>query len=210
MESAPAIHTFLEVDLNDQDFRGLANAASRIAKLLEGTNARSETRIIGSLDDLLGTIYCLMFARRGHFANRLGPIEPDKVLIRAQQVAAGRLRTDGAWMAGLHFNSSLFRTAAVAHRILQIVIGRDASVPTLCDEAEKLYRWSSGSVRNVCAEVNKLKHKPKGLHERRNVPYEHAVAAVTELLDLIEAWTNGKTPTTLARQEPSSRLGTGM
>jgi hypothetical protein len=50
----------------------------------------------------------------------------------------------------------------VSHRILQIVVGRDDNVLALCDEGEKLYpKWSSGNVRKVYREVNKLKHKRK-------------------------------------------------
>jgi hypothetical protein len=67
--------------------------------------------------------------------------------------------------------------------------------PRFADEGEKLYpRWSSGNVRKVYREVNKLKHKRKALLERRNVAYEDALAAVGELLDLIEAWTAGRVP----------------
>jgi hypothetical protein len=53
---------------------------------------------------------------------------------RAAQIAGGQLRFDGKWMAGFHFNSALFRIAAVYHRILKIVVGRPTNrdeVPTL-------------------------------------------------------------------------------
>jgi hypothetical protein len=54
--------------------------------------------MIGCLDDLLGALYCLVFATREGFDDRPGPIEEDKVLIRAEQVASGKVRTaESGW-----------------------------------------------------------------------------------------------------------------
>jgi hypothetical protein len=186
----------VQINILDPTYATLSTAASRIATLLKPPIAKSNSELPASLDDFLGAVYALIFAKQGGFKNR-----PDRAVSiaavekLARQIASGKLRTDGKWIAGFHFNSALFRTAAVSHRILQIVVGRDDNVPALCDEGEKLYpRWSSGNVRKVYREVNKLKHKRKALLERRNVAYEDALAAVGELLDLIEAWTAGRVP----------------
>jgi hypothetical protein len=174
---------------NDPTYKPLFEAAGRIAALLKATTGKTHSELPACLDDFLGAVYALTFAKQGGFKNRpdrsISIVAVEKL---ARQMASGQLRTDGKWIAGFHFNSALFRTAAVSHRILQIIVGRDGNVPTLCDEAEKLYpKWSSGNVRKVCTEVNKLKHKRKALLERRNVAYEDALAAVGELLDLMEA-----------------------
>jgi len=176
----------VQINIHDPTYAPLFQAASRLANLLKPPTAKSNSELPASLDDFLGSVYALIFAKQRGFKNR-----PDRstsiaaIEKLARQAAAGELRTDGKWIAGFHFNSALFRIAAVSHRILQIVVGRDDCVPTLCDEAEKLYpkwkpghHWSNGNVRKVYREVNKLKHKRKGLLERRNVAYEDALAAV--------------------------------
>jgi hypothetical protein len=107
-------------------------------------------------------------------------------------------------MAGFHFNSALFRIAAVYHRTLKITVGRPTTrddVPTLRTQVENLHRqwkqaeWSSGHVHLVHSQVNDLKHTPRGVHDRRKVTYQDALAAIGELLDLIEAWTGSRVPT---------------
>jgi hypothetical protein len=185
-----------QIDILDPTYATLSRAASRIATLLKPPMAKSNAELPASLDDFLGVVYALISAKKDGFKNR-----PDRSISilavekLARQMASGKLRTDGKWIAGFHFNSALFRTAAVSHRILQIVVGRDDNVPTLCDEAEKLYsKWSGVNVRKVCSEVNKLKHRCKALLERRNVAYEDALAAVGALLDLIEVWTAANVP----------------
>ena len=101
-------------------------------------------------------------------------------------------------------NSALFRIAAVYHRTLKITVGRPTTrddVPTLRTQVENLYRqwkqaeWSSGHVHLVHSQVNDLKHTPRGVHDRRKVTYQDALAAIGELLDLIEAWTGSRVQT---------------
>jgi len=190
----------LNLNPNDPAYKPLFEAAGRIAALLRTTIAKPHSELSGPLDDFLGAVCALTFAKQQSFTNRPDrSIKIASVVKLADQISAGKLPMDRKWMAGFHFNSALFRTAAVSHRILQIVVGEDIDVPRLCDKAEKLYpkwkpgHWSSGNVRKVCTEVNKLKHRPKGLLERRNVAYEDALAAVSELLDLIEAWSDRNT-----------------
>ena len=93
-------------------------------------------------------------------------------------------------------NSALFRTAAVYHRILQIVTGKDGNVPDLQTEALSLFgHWMSIRLHKVYSQVNELKHDPQGVFRGRLVSYEEALRAAGDLLDLIEAWTANATPT---------------
>jgi len=188
----------LQIDLTDRVYKALASFAGRIAKLLSEPTVQADPNLTGSLDDLLGAVYALILAKHGDFADRTNrPIEIAAIRKRAEQIEKGEVRIDGKWMAGLHFNSALFRAGAVYHRILKIAVGRPATedhVPQLRREATKLYRqwrkaaWSSQHMDAVHAQVNVLKHSPRGVHDLRTVRYQDAVAGVSELLDLIEAW----------------------
>ena len=100
-------------------------------------------------------------------------------------------------MAAFHFNSRLFRSAAVYHRLLKIVTGRPAArdwVGTLREKAKALYqqwtgsKWSSQHIHAVHEQGTVLKHEPSGVYERRVVTYQDAVEGVGEVLDLLEAW----------------------
>ena len=175
----------------------IARSASRIASLLQTTKARSSPDLLGSLDDFLGAVYALLYAKQHDFVDRPGPIEIQAVLKRAEEIEAGQVRPCGPWMAGFHFNSALFRTAAVYHRVLKIVVGRrNGGVTPLRAAAKLLYRqwkneeWSSVNVEKVYKQVNGLKHDPQGTYEGREVQYQEAVSAAGELLDLIEPWVN--------------------
>ncbi len=189
-----------EIDLGNQVFANLALAAGRIAALLKLPKVTPNPAAVGCLDDFLGGVYALIFARNGGYADRLNvPIEPDKVVIRAEQIAMGRVRTNGKWMAGFHFNSALFRIAAAYHRGLKVALGEPKSrecASALQPRAAALYRtWKSSdwqSCRNeaVYREVNGLKHTPQGFYESRTVQFSEAVEAVEELLNLIESWAN--------------------
>jgi hypothetical protein len=49
------------------------------------------------------------------------------------------------------------------------------------------HAWSNTNIHRLHEEVNDLKHTPEGLYGGRDVAYADAVAAVAELLDLLEA-----------------------
>lgn len=196
----------LQIDLNDTTYAALSRSADRIGKLLSLPTFQKNADLAGSLDDFLGAVYALILAKKGGFTDRLTrPIEVAAVEKRAGQIAAGKVRTDGKWMAGFHFNSALFRTAAVYHRILKIVVGRVAKVPALRGDARELYRkwnhrdWRSDKLDMVHNQVNDLKHTPRGIHDKRTVAYQDAVTAVGELLDLMEAWVTAGAPLTPTR-----------
>jgi len=191
----------LSVDRSDRTYKALTGFVARIAKLLNEPAVRANPHLFGTLDDLLGAVYALIFAKQNNFTDRpRGSIESTVVQKRAEQLAAGTVRTDGKWMAGFHFNSALFRIAAVYHRTLKIAVGRLSTtekVPQLRAEATQLYRqwrkaqWSRHYLDTIHAQVNTLKHAPQGVFHRRTVKYQDAVRGVGELLDLIDAW-NGR------------------
>jgi hypothetical protein len=188
-----------DLDLTQPVFMALSGYAGRICKLLSASTVLANPDLEGSLDDFLGAVYALIFARQANFAERPDrSIDPSAVKFRAGQIAKGEVRVDGLWMAGFHFNSALFRTAAVYHRILKIVVGRPATredMPPLQTEALGLYgQWVSIRLHKVYIQVNELKHDPQGIYEGRLVTYPEALAAIGDLLDLIEAWTAANIP----------------
>lgn len=187
----------VQLDHTDPKFEELCKSADRIANLLSSPKCQANPSLVGALDDLLGAVYALIFARENDFEDRAAkPIEPNVLLTRAGDLAKGKVRTDGKWIAGFHFNSALFRISAIYHRFLKIAVGRDDEVGTLRPLAETLYRqwtsknWCNTNVRAVHGQVTDLKHAPRGTydHRRANAGFRNAVLSVGELLDLIEAW----------------------
>lgn len=76
----------------------------------------------------------------------------------------------GLWRRGSLYGGS-FRAAFQRHQL-----------------AQSLYpQRSSEKLAIVHSQVNGLKHTPRGLHDQRTVTYAIALAAVGELLELIEA-----------------------
>jgi len=111
--------------------------------------------LAGSLDDFLGAVYALIQAKQHAFADRVGPIEISAVQKRAQKIAIGQVRIDGKWIAGFYFNNALFRTAAIYHRVLKIVVGEKAYVSVLVPKAKALYlQWTNTKLDTVHDQVN--------------------------------------------------------
>jgi hypothetical protein len=184
---------------NDTEFVKLTALAGRIARLL-GSKPPIKTPLQACLDDLLGAVYSLMYAKHYKFDTRpqpLGQKDIQSVLVRARRMALSKLRTEGKWTAGFYFNNALFRTSAVYHRSLKILTGNEESnnkgLKVLGPCADKLYQearkipWANESVRRVHCEVNGLKHTSSGISSGRDVPFETAVRAVAEILEIIEA-----------------------
>lgn len=185
----------LSIPIADEPTKSLASFASRIDQLLVNLASPGDPDVVGSLDDLLGSIYSLILAAHHGFEDRLTrQIEPPVIKIRAEQVMQGNLRLEGKWIAGWHFNSALFRVAAVYHRLLKVLTGRTGNRPDLQREAERLYRswtsssWSNGNVEAVYKQVNTLKHDSAGVYHARDVTFAQGVSAVSEVLALLEAW----------------------
>jgi hypothetical protein len=186
----------LTLDLSDATNGALSGYAGRIGKLLAVPALHADPNLAGALDDFLGVVYSLIQAKQHQFSNRTGPIDITAVEKRAQNIAVGKVRTDGKWIAGVYFNNALFRTAAVQHRVLKVITKKNTGwVPELQKEAKSQFpQWASANLDLVHSEVNDLKHTPRGVHDQRTVTYAAAVNAVGELLDLIEAWAAANVP----------------
>jgi hypothetical protein len=178
------------------DYAELSKSAGRITGLLKLSKIRSRQDAVGALDCFVGAIYGMILAKKGNFKDRLDcSIDINAVVRRAEDAAAGAIRTNGAWMAGFHFNDALFRTAAVYHRVLQVVVNcKNGRIEDLRPKACELYRrwtsddWLSDNLETVRKQVNKLKHQPEGLFRGRQAQFTHVVSAIGELLVLLEAW----------------------
>lgn len=186
-----------QIDLSDATYAALSQSAGSIARLIKSAVATKNPDLSGSLDDLLGAVYALIFAKEGGYTHRPDrPIDIAVVEKRAEQVAAGQVRTDGKWMAGFHFNSALFRMSAVYHRMLKTVTAKNGDVGALRALAEEIYRqlkgvdWHNDNIRAIHGQVTTLKHTPEGIFSarREQAGYENALSAMSELLDLAEAW----------------------
>ena len=183
----------------DPEFLKLTALAGRIAQLL-GSKSPVKQPLQACLDDLLGAVYSLMYAKHYKFVSRpqaLAQKDIGNVLVRARKMAASKVRAEGQWTAGFYFNNGLFRTAAVYHRALKVLTGKEQVknvwVNDLEPDAMKLYQsarntpWVNKSVRDVHDEVNDLKHSSGGIMGGRGVDFGTAAEAVSEILALIEA-----------------------
>jgi hypothetical protein len=171
----------------------LARYGARIARLLQSPEAQKNHLLVATLDDFLGAVYALIFARHNEppFQDRSGPIEVPVILKRAENVAACTIRTSGTWLAGFHFNSALFRIAAAYHRGLKVVSGKGTSKRVLKGDLLKIVEpafpsWRHEKLEHIYREVNDLKHQASGLSHTRKVTWAQPKAGVEELIDLLE------------------------
>jgi hypothetical protein len=172
----------------------LAGFARRLSLLLEHEITQKSPAVAGTLDEFLGVLYGLNLAVIQGFEHRPQgkSIEIDVLKRRARDLTDGKVRIDGKWIAGFHFNNALLRLSAVFHRTLKIVTGNiDArkDVPTLLRERDRsATEWRHENIEKVHSEVNAFKHTAEGLNQGRNVPFVEAAEAVEELLTLLEKW----------------------
>jgi hypothetical protein len=195
-ESTSEATQFVEVSLKDPTYRRLARFANRIDKLLAAHP--NDPHLRDTLDLFLGAIYALVFAKMGGFVDRTNKsTQATAITKRASDVAAGKIRLDGKWMAGFHFNSALFRVSAVYHRLLKIVVGKPATgetVDVLRPKVDELYsqwtrhQWPRTSADEVHGEVTRIKHRPVATLNQRRAKFEQSLDAVEELLKLVEAF----------------------
>jgi hypothetical protein len=173
--------------------------AGRLAALVARKGAPKKKDFFSILDFLLGATY--EFVRADlygfeHVANR--EPETDKVIERSVELSKGNWRRDGKWMAGLHFNSALVRLSAVHHRSLKLVVGHDEDLYDLRKDAAAFYlkevkkKWQYSDIAIVHREVNNLKHKKLGTWTGRTVPVATAMRALSQSLDLLEAWASAE------------------
>lgn len=113
----------MEVDRADPECRRLVGFAARLKKLLDSPKVQTDANLPDALDDLLGAVYARALAKSLGFTDRAIGKQPerDKVQVRAEEVSNGRIRLDGKWMAGFHFNSGILRLSAVYHRALRVI-----------------------------------------------------------------------------------------
>jgi hypothetical protein len=191
--------SFLRLDLTDPRDKELADYGVRILRLLQSSQAQKNHYLIATLDDFLGVLYALIFAKHNNrpFEGRSGPIEVERVVKRAENIAEGWVRTSGNWLAGFYFNSALFRVAAVYHRGLKVVSGDHSRGKNRCYFLERVIpkfpEWRHSSLDQIYDEVNDLKHTPEGLFNSRTIGPKEANSAVAELLELFELWANSET-----------------
>lgn len=188
--------TLLQIDLTDGSYKTLTEFAGKIATFLEDSKIQAEPNAVGVLDDLLGAVYSLILARHHFFDDRTDrPIEIPVIQKRSSDVHNGDIRIDGKWIAGWHFNSALFRIAAVYHRLLKVVVGNPTTkeyVPALLPKVRALHDWSNDRAHAIHDEVNTLKHTPQGVHSLRTATFEDGLVSIGELLDLIEEWSQSE------------------
>jgi len=205
--------SFLRLDLTDPRDKELADYGARILTLLRSPHAQKSHFLVATLDDFLGVLYALIFAKHNSFEERSRPIEVPTVVKRAGNVAEGTVRTSGKWLAGFYFNSALFRIAAAYHRGLKVVSGKE-TCRLYKDELLKIVglrfpKWQHTNLDYVYDEVNDLKHEAEGLFNSRDVSRDKARAAVAELLELFELWNDRRVeePMAVVFQYGSNCLG---
>ena len=207
-QSTPQI--LFTVDTTKDPFDKLTRYAERITTLLRDPWVKTNPDVLGSLDELLGSVYSLIIAKYLDYQDRIGkPKDYGPILTRAQQVSKGHIRVDGKWMAGYYMNSSTYRTASVYHRLLKIINNvplKDRKVvPELLPPTHQLYKqwtgkaWDNKQLTEVHNECNDLKHTKEGLQSSRGLWCKNAVLAIDELLTLTEAWL----PQTKAKRTPA-------
>jgi hypothetical protein len=153
------------------------------------------------LNYLLGALHGMLQAKRLQFKDRDHALDDVRgrsaegieyweygPLARVRLITQGKLRVDGAWVAGFYFNSALARVAKAAKKGLKrrgTRTGRPPSVRELLRELG-LGTFTRGKLADVYEETNALKHNPAGLGKRRNVTMADATAAFEQMLELLE------------------------
>lgn len=194
------------VDIDAPKLRALAPRLEALMKRAHGDDERDP------LDYLLGALHGLLQAKRWGFKDRAHALDDSRgrsaeggeywsygPLVRVGHMTQGKLRVDGAWVAGFYFNSALVRMAAVFDRAVRrkaIQAGLDIDPrprgsgppPRVWDllRGLGLSRFTKGKLPLVYEEANPLKHKPAGLAKRRKVTMADATAAFEQMLDLLE------------------------
>jgi hypothetical protein len=196
LRAAPGVHPVFRVD--DPELRGLAD---RLRLLLE---AAQMDEVRDPLDYLLGALHALFRARQLEFVDRNAPLDAaywNGPLTRVRYMQAGDIRTDGKWLAGFYFNAALARIAAALDRIVTLIEVRshgtkrsgkfwkrlqDLGWGTWHDPEFGLASGEPSKAYRTYAEVNFLKHDPKGRATGRQVSFADAISAFSEVLDLTQ------------------------
>ena len=147
---------------------------------------------------VLGAIWSLSHAAKLGFKDERGTgfsAAYDRRMSRcAYLIAAGRLPRSGQWLAGASFNSALLRLAAVYHRGLKEMVGKNHAASCLADLVVAYGLANQGDI-NALAMVNKdvndLKHTAAGLlaKTRRTRP-ANAIEAIDKAIGLLKILTS--------------------
>lgn len=180
--------TMRQFNPSNPDFSILSGSARRVADLLNRVAANPGSPIVAPLDDLLGALYCLVFALDNGFKGKAGASELKPVIDRANQIAKGEIKDDGNWMAGFHFNSAMFRISAILDRLPKALAGSHEGA-VAAYSAKRGQTWSNKKAHAIRTEVNTVKHDDVGLWAGRNADMATALSAIDELLDLAETLT---------------------
>jgi len=173
----------------------IASFATRIINLLNSSKINSSTDALDWIDQLLGAVYSLHFAKP-EFKERPQPTNESEqqemlremkrtITNRAEELAKGKPRDIGVWMAGVHFNSALYRISACHDRGLKITSGQDLKNPI--KTKERGIDRIGPNARAIREQVNLMKHR-EGILEGRKAGLTEATAAVGELLSFMESW----------------------
>jgi hypothetical protein len=175
--------------------------ADRLSPLLEAAHTDEER---APLDYLLGALHALFRARQLEFVDRSAPLDAaywNGPLTRVRYMQAGDIRTDGKWLAGFYFNAALARMAAALDRIVTLVElrahGKKRSGKlwerlqilgwgTWHDPDFELTTGQRSRAYSTYAEINFLKHDPKGRATGRQVNFADAISAFGEIVDLTQ------------------------
>src|SRR6266852_3463244 len=117
------------MDIIDTDAPKLKALAPRLEALMKRARGDDER---DPLDYLLGALHGLLQAKRLGFKDRDHALDDPRgrspqgaeywaygPLARVRLMAEGKLRVDGAWVAGFYFNSAVARMAAVFDRAVR-------------------------------------------------------------------------------------------
>ena len=180
--------------------QALRSLGRRIRTLLDRVDIENDTgkELLDLLDYVLGALYTLMYAWAIGYNDRPGALPPEQyrqesLLPRAADMNEGWLRIEGAWAAGLYFNSALARLDAAHDRAEDLAgIKRNKKKTRKTrPNARKGPSWCGFPQKHVCLgrvykDVGKLKHTRLGTFSGREVSFADGVQALVELVTLLE------------------------
>jgi hypothetical protein len=195
-EEKPKHETFT-LPVKDYPYDRLSSYAQRIVTLFKDPVIQQSDEMKSALDELLGSIYSLVTAKKLKYEDRIKTKKEDRVILDvAKELSEGTVRTDGKWVAGYFMNSGTYRTASVYHRVLKITTGKDLDdLKRLVPIAAAAYKtWTSGKqwprteLDRVRLEANSLKHDGQSLYPGRTLWHQHGILGIGQILTFIEAW----------------------
>lgn len=144
---------------------------------------------LGDLLDLTaGGLASLTLARQHRYQDRPEPLPKDyyeKLCERVERMAAGTVPSRGRWISGYHFNSAIFRIAAVRVKTRALLKGIDRQNKQR--EGQLRASLPDTDFDQLHNEYRELKHGPAGLAAGRQVTFDLAVEALQEVIAVLDA-----------------------